>query len=73
MSKTDDQTMEVTGKVIEALPNTKFRVLLDNGHSVLAHLNGRLKKNFIKVIPGDQVDVQISAYDISVGRICRRK
>ena len=70
MAKTE--AIEVEGKVLEALANTQFRVQLDNGHTVMAHISGKMRKNFIKVIPGDRVEVEISPYDLTKGRIARR-
>ena len=64
--------MEVQGKVTEALANAAFRVELDNGHTIIAHTAGRLRKNFIRIIPGDKVTVEVSAYDLSKGRITYR-
>ena len=65
-------TIEVEGVVIETLPNTKFRVELRNGHSVLSHISGRIRKHFIKILPGDKVVVEISSYDLTRGRIVYR-
>ena len=70
MSK--DQPFEVQGKVVEALPNTQFRVVLDNGHTLLAHVAGKIRKNLIRIIPGDRVNVEISPYDLTKGRIVFR-
>ena len=70
MAKED--IIEVEGEVTELLPNTKFRVKLPNGHSVLAHISGRMRMNFIKILPGDKVLVEISRYDLSKGRIIYR-
>jgi len=70
MAKTE--TIECEGKVLEALANTQFRVQLDNGHTIIAHISGKMRKNFIKVIPGDRVEVEISPYDLTKGRIARR-
>lgn len=70
MAKTEAITVE--GKIVTALANTQFTVELDNGHTVLAHISGKMRKNFIKVIPGDKVEVEISPYDLSKGRISRR-
>lgn len=71
MSKRD--AIEVEAKVIEPLPNTMFRVELENGHKVLAYLSGKMKMNFIKILPGDEVTVQLSPYDLTRGRIVYRK
>lgn len=62
----------VDGKVVEALPNAMFTVELDNGHSVLAHLAGKMRTNYIRVLPGDRVTVELSPYDLSRGRITFR-
>lgn len=67
MSK--DDVIEVEGKVIEALPNAMFQVELENGHKVLAHISGKLRMNFIRILPGDRVTVELSPYDLSRGRI----
>jgi len=71
MSKEDVIKME--GTIEEALPNAMFRVVLDNGHKVLAHVSGRMRKNFIRLVPGDRVIVELSIYDLSRGRIIYRK
>ena len=67
-----EEAIEVEGKVVEALPNAMFRVELDNGHRVLAHIAGKLRMHFIKVLPGDRVKVELSPYDLSRGRIVYR-
>jgi translation initiation factor IF-1 len=59
-------------KVVEALANTKFRVELDNGHKVLAHVSGRMRRFFIRIIPGDRVTIELSPYDLTKGRIVYR-
>jgi len=64
--------IRVEGKVTEALPNAVFRVELDNGHKVLAHVSGRMRMHFIRILPGDQVTVELSPYDLSKGRIVYR-
>lgn len=64
--------IEMEGRVLEALANTQFRVELDNGHQVLAHVSGRMRKNFIRIVPGDRVKVEISPYDLERGRIVYR-
>ncbi|NLA58228.1 MAG: translation initiation factor IF-1, partial [Firmicutes bacterium] len=61
------------GTVIEPLPNAMFRVELENGHKVLAHISGRMRMNFIRILPGDKVTVELSPYDLSRGRITYRK
>jgi len=65
-------TIEVEGEVLELLPNTRFRVKLPNGHVVLAHVSGKMRMNFIKILPGDKVVVEISKYDLDKGRIIFR-
>ena len=70
MSKED--VIELEGTVIEALPNAMFQVQLDNGHKVLAHVSGKLRMNFIRILPGDRVIVQLSPYDLTRGRIVWR-
>ena len=70
MSKKD--VIEVEGTVIEALPNAMFKVRLDNGHELLAHISGKLRMNFIKILPGDKVTVELSPYDLTRGRITYR-
>jgi translation initiation factor IF-1 len=61
--------IRVEGRVVEALPNAVFRVELENGHRVMAHVSGRMRMNFIRILPGDQVTVELSPYDLSKGRI----
>ncbi|CCJ33287.1 translation initiation factor IF-1 [Caloramator australicus] len=70
MSK--DDVIELQGTVIEALPNAMFRVELENGHVILAHISGKLRMNFIKILPGDKVTVEVSPYDLNRGRIIWR-
>ncbi len=70
MSK--DDVIEVEGTVIEKLPNAVFQVELDNGHKIIAHLSGKLRMNFIRIIPGDKVLVEMSPYDLTKGRIIWR-
>ena len=70
MSK--DDVIEVEGTVIEALPNAMFQVELENGHKVLAHISGKLRMNFIRILPGDKVTIELSPYDLSRGRITWR-
>ena len=65
--------IEVEGKVVEPLPNTMFRVELENGHEVLAYLSGKMKVNRIRILSGDEVTVQLSPYDLTRGRIVYRK
>jgi translation initiation factor IF-1 len=64
--------IEVEGTVTEALPNTQFRVELDNGHNVLAHISGKMRMNYIRILPGDKVKVELSPYDLDRGRITYR-
>ncbi len=70
MSKED--IIEVEGVVSEALPNTLFKVKLENGHEVLAHISGKLRMNYIKILPGDKVKLELSPYDLTKGRITWR-
>ena len=70
MSKQD--MIEVEGKVVEALPNAVFRVELQNGHQITAHISGKLRMNFIRILPGDKVTVEMSPYDLTKGRITWR-
>ena len=67
-----EESIEVEGIVIETLPNAMFRVELQNGHRVLGHISGRMRKNFIKILPGDKVVVELSSYDLNRGRIIYR-
>ncbi|HAN09242.1 MAG TPA: translation initiation factor IF-1 [Clostridiales bacterium] len=71
MAKTD--IIEVEGTVMEKLPNTMFKVKLENGHQVLAHISGKLRMHFIKILPGDKVTVEMSPYDLSKARIIWRE
>jgi len=70
LSKED--VIEVEGVVVEALPNTNFKVELENGHQILAHISGKLRMNYIKILPGDKVKVELSQYDLTRGRITWR-
>ena len=70
MSKAD--VIEIEGKVVEKLPNALYKVELENGHQVLAHISGKLRTNFIKILPGDTVTLELSPYDLSKGRITWR-
>ena len=70
MAKED--TIEVEGTVVETLPNAMFRVELPNGHRVLAHISGKMRMHFIRILPGDKVTVELSPYDLSRGRITYR-
>lgn len=67
-----EETIQVEGKVLEPLPNAMFRVELDNGHRVLAHISGKMRMHFIKILPGDRVTLELSPYDLSRGRIVYR-
>lgn len=70
MSK--DDSIEMEGTVLETLPNTVFRVKLENGHVVTAHISGRMRKNYIRILTGDTVTVEVTPYDLSKGRIVYR-
>lgn len=70
MSKED--VVELQGTVVEALPNAMFQVELENGHRVLAHISGKLRMNFIRILPGDKVTIELSPYDLTRGRITWR-
>ena len=67
-----DDVIEFEGTVVEALPNTVFKVQLPNGHIVTAHISGKLRQNFIRILPGDHVTVEVSVYDLNKGRITWR-
>ncbi len=67
-----EEAIVVEGRVLETLPNAMFRVELENGHKVLAHISGKLRMNFIKILPGDRVTVELSPYDLTRGRITYR-
>jgi translation initiation factor IF-1 len=67
-----EEAIEVEGVVIETLPNAMFRVELNNGHRVLGHISGKMRKHFIKILPGDKVVVELSPYDLNRGRIVYR-
>ena len=71
MAKTD--VIEIEGTVLEKLPNAMFKVELENGHQVLAHISGKLRMNFIRIIPGEKVTIELSPYDLSKGRIVWRE
>ena len=64
-----EEAIEVEGRVLEPLPNAMFRVELENGHKVLAHISGKMRMHFIKILPGDKVTVELSPYDLTRGRI----
>ena len=70
--KAQKEVIKLTGKVVEALPNTQFRVELENGHNIIAHMSGRMRKNFIRLVPGDRVEVELTPYDLTKGRISFR-
>ena len=67
-----DDVMELEGTVVETLPNAMFKVELENGHQILAHISGKLRMNFIKILPGDKVKLEMSPYDLTRGRISWR-
>ena len=71
-SNSQKEVIKLTGKVVEALPNTQFRVELENGHNIIAHMSGRMRKNYIRLVPGDRVDVELTPYDLTKGRIVYR-
>lgn len=71
-SMTEKDVIEMEGEVTELLPNTKFRVKLPNGHKIIAHISGKMRMHFIKILPGDKVIVEISKYDLEKGRITFR-
>jgi translation initiation factor IF-1 len=68
-----EEAIQVEGRVLETLPNAMFRVELENGHKVLAHISGKMRMHFIKILPGDKVTVELSPYDLSRGRIIFRE
>jgi len=68
-----EEPIILEGKVLETLPNATFRVEIKNGHKVLAHVSGKMRMNFIKILPGDMVTMELSPYDLSKGRIIRRE
>ena len=67
-----DDVLELEGTVVETLPNAMFKVELENGHQILAHISGKLRMNFIKILPGDKVKIEMSPYDLTRGRITWR-
>lgn len=67
-----EKAIEVEGKVVEPLPNAMFRVELDNGHKILAHISGKMRMHYIRILPGDRVVVELSPYDLTRGRIVYR-
>jgi translation initiation factor IF-1 len=66
------EVIKMRGKVVEALPNTQFKVELENGLSIIAHISGKMRKNYIRLVPGDMVDVEMTPYDLTKGRITYR-
>ena len=66
------EVIKLTGIVVEALPNTQFRVELENGHIIIAHMSGKMRKNYIRLVPGDKVEVELTPYDLTKGRISFR-
>ena len=73
MAKNKDNIIEFEAKVVDVLPNTMFKVELDNGHQILAHVSGKIRMNNIRILPGDRVTVELSTYDLTRGRITYRK
>ena len=69
---TKQDVIELGGKVLEALPNAMFKVELENGHQILAHMSGKMRMHYIKILPGDKVTVELSVYDLNRGRITYR-
>lgn len=67
------EVIELSGVIIETLPGTQFRVELQNGHQIIAHVAGKMRKNYIRIVPGDSVTVELTPYDLSKGRITYRK
>jgi translation initiation factor IF-1 len=67
-----EEAIEVEGRVVETLPNAMFRVELENGHRVLAHISGKMRKHYIKILPGDSVSIELTPYDLTRGRIIYR-
>ena len=72
LAKPKDDTILVEGTVVEPLPNAMFRVELENGHKVLAHISGKMRMHYIRILPGDRVQVELTPYDLSRGRITYR-
>jgi len=70
---TNKEVIELTGVIVETLPGTQFRVELENGHQIIAHVAGKMRKHFIRIVPGDSVTVELTPYDLSKGRITYRK
>ena len=67
-----EETIEMQGTIVETLPNATFRVKLENGHTVLGHISGRMRRHYIRILPGDRVKVELSPYDLTRGRITYR-
>ena len=72
LAKQNDNVIELEGTVLEALPNAMFKVELENGHKILAHISGKMRMHYIKILPGDKVTVELSVYDLNRGRITYR-
>ncbi|MDX1766301.1 MAG: translation initiation factor IF-1 [Candidatus Saccharimonadales bacterium] len=72
MAKTKE-VIELTGKIVETLPSAQFKVELENGHTIIAHVAGKMRKHYIRIVPGDSVTVELTPYDLSKGRITYRK
>jgi translation initiation factor IF-1 len=68
-----EEPLRIEGRIVEALPNTQFMVELEDGHRILAHIAGKMRKNFIRIVPGDRVTIEITPYDLSKGRIVYRE
>ena len=66
------EVIKLVGKVVESLPNTQFRVELENGHTIIAHVSGKMRKHYIRLVPGDRVEVELTPYDLTKGRISFR-
>ena len=66
------EVINLGGTIVDALPNTQFRVELENGHIIIAHMSGKMRKNFIRLVPGDKVEVELTPYDLTKGRISFR-
>ena len=66
------EVIKLQGKVVEALPNTQFKVELENGHTIIAHISGKMRKHYIRLVPGDRVEVELTPYDLTKGRISFR-
>ncbi len=66
------EVIKLTGKVLEALPNAQFKIELENGHTIIGHISGRMRKHYIRLVPGDKVEVELTPYDLSKGRITFR-